>query len=77
MKLEELLGFNDKEFRALTDIQLQELCKPYFNITRPELTTKTTNVTFSSGKILSKEDKEKAEKRKMAIALMAKHGIKL
>jgi len=83
MKLEDLLGFNAEEFSKLSEAELVKLCEPYFNITRPELATKPINqskITFTgqgAPKQLSQEDKIKLAKRKQAMDLLAKMGIKI
>lgn len=82
MTLDQILGFNAEEFKALSEVQLTEICKPYFHITRPELyvrpeSTKKKQINVLSGLIKTAEDRIKEEKIKMARALMAKHNIKI
>jgi len=74
MNLEELLGWDSKQFNSLSESQLIELCKPFWNITRPELikTQEPKKQEIPARRELTLEQKEKAMKIKMAKELMAK-----
>lgn len=79
MNLETLLEWDSKKFNQLSEVQLIELCKPFWNITRPLLAKENNIKTHkpSAPKPLSIEDKIKQEKMKMAKELIAKMGIKI
>lgn len=40
MRIEELAEWTPEKLEALTDQQLLEICKQYFNVTRPEMVEK-------------------------------------
>ena len=42
MNIEDLVDLSADEWDKLSDKELYEICKAYFNVTRPELCTKPT-----------------------------------
>ena len=55
MTYEDILEMSASELEKLTDQQLEEVFKPYFNVTRPELVTKKAPKKTATGKVLDPE----------------------
>lgn len=70
MILKDLLHCPWQDIAKLSDKQLEELCKPYFHVTRPEEVKKQNNTTSLMGVIQARAAKEaktfspKADNRK-------------
>lgn len=72
MTIEELLEFPIEKLEQLSDKELEEVFKPYFSITRPEVSS-----SLSSNKKVTKDDIETKLKMQKAKELAKKFGFDL
>jgi hypothetical protein len=78
-KLEELLEISADEWETISITQLEELCKPFYNVTRPDQVAKSTPTkTVTPTAMLKKSsDPDKDAKIKIAIEAARKLGINI
>lgn len=81
MTLAELLDVPIDVIEKLTDDELNKICEPFFNITRPELAKKerqqTLNIATQVRKTMSPEERQKQMQIEIAKSLARKMGIGL
>jgi hypothetical protein len=81
MTLEKLLGMTADELDQISEAQLEEICKPFFNVTRPSAEGVITKKSVVKGKAPTAEEIKKMreiEQNKMkANQILAATGLKI
>lgn len=72
MTIEELLEFDSAKLAKMTDKELDEYFKPFYNVTRPELAPKPAK-GISSVRKLNSNDPQK----QLAYAMLRSFGVDL
>lgn len=70
MTIEDLAELSGEKLKALSDAELTEILKPYFNVTRPELAPRKTE---RKDNLILKISPEK----RAALALLSEEGVDL
>jgi hypothetical protein len=76
VNLEQLLDLPATSLEAISDIELESICKPFWNVTRPEMVVKTDGVK-KAPKIMNQQQMELETKKIAALKLAASLGIKI